>query len=75
MAATRRRVPDTVGRARGTAVAASGWRETARAGEAGPFRWLGWLVGAGPPVNNAPFLFLKKKNIFSKIFSEFGVKR
>jgi len=83
MAATRRRGPDTLGRARGAAVAASGRRETARGGEAEPFRWLGRLDGAGPPVNSAPFLFFNfsfPKSLNTNFeglakFSELGVKR
>ena len=57
MAAMRRRGPNMVGRACGATVTASGRREMACAGETGLFRWLGQLVGAGPPVNSAPFLF------------------
>ena len=57
MVATRHRDPNKIERARGAAVAASGRRESARRGETGPFRWLGRLDGADPPVNSAPFLF------------------
>ena len=65
MAAMRRRGPNMVGRACGATVTASGRREMACAGEIGLFRWLAQLVGAGPPVNSAPFLFLNF-SFFSK---------
>jgi len=49
--------------ARGAAVAASVRRGKAQARGLGWLRWLGRLVGAGPPMNNPSFLFL---NLFLK---------
>ena len=72
MPSTRNRRPDTVGRARRG-------RVRARAGEGGGrgaaglgwLRWLGRLVGAGPPVNSPPFLFFEF--LFSNYFlNSFG---
>jgi len=58
MPSTRRRRPDTVGRARGAAVAERGEGGGRGAGRPGWLRWLGRLVGTGPLVNSPLSLFL-----------------
>ena len=64
MRATRR--PSSTGPPQWHGAAVRAWtrrrRERGEGGERGMgrpgmLRWLGWLVGAGPPVNSPPFLF------------------
>jgi len=59
MPSTRRRRPDTVERERGAALSERGEGGGRGAGRPGWLRWLGRLVGAGPPVNSLLSLFFK----------------
>ena len=60
MPSTRRRCRDAVRHARGAAVSEREEGGDAGAGRPGRLRWLGRLVGAGPPVNSplSHFFFL-----------------
>ena len=80
MPATRCRWPDTVGRARRgrVRVRGGGGRWTRARGRPARLRWLGRLVGAGPPMNNPLQSFLKvgvkRRNVPYKVLYNFALR-